>query len=267
MHSSDNLGPVAILADMADRRRDTLRSLYARENLIDMPIYSLAVVARYLKVPLQTARSWVLGRDYPTKAGPKRFPPLIQPADPAGHYLSFRNLAEIHVLDSIRRDDGIPIAKVREALDYLREHLNSAHPLADRRMETDGVDLFLREYRRLTNLNRQGQYALKELMDAYVHRLDWDRKGLAIRLFPFYRDTREDEALFDPGREPRAIVIDPKIAFGRPVLVGSGVPTSTIAERHSSGESVEELAADYDESVDNINEAIRAEGSGREAAA
>ena len=41
------------------------------------------------------------------------------------------------------------------------------------------------------------------------------------------------------------IVIDPQIAFGRPVLLRAGVSTDAIAERIDAGETVAELAADY----------------------
>jgi uncharacterized protein (DUF433 family) len=59
--------------------------------------------------------------------------------------------------------------------------------------------------------------------------------------------------------ETKAILIDPETSFGKPVLVGTGVPTSSVADRYKAGESVEELAADYDLKCDEIEGAIRCE--------
>jgi uncharacterized protein (DUF433 family) len=55
------------------------------------------------------------------------------------------------------------------------------------------------------------------------------------------------------------IVIDPRVSFGRPVIAGSGVPTSAILERYLAGEGFEHLALDYNRSTLEIEEAIRCE--------
>ena len=59
--------------------------------------------------------------------------------------------------------------------------------------------------------------------------------------------------------EPRTIVIDPYVSFGRPVLAGTGIATSVIAQRYKAGESIAELAEDYGRSSPEIEEAIRCE--------
>ena len=74
---------------------------------------------------------------------------------------------------------------------------------------------------------------------------------MVARLYPFTRKRMVDES--------KAIVIDPLISFGRPVLAGSGIPTAVIAERYKAGESVDELADDYGRERLEIEEAIRYE--------
>jgi uncharacterized protein (DUF433 family) len=49
------------------------------------------------------------------------------------------------------------------------------------------------------------------------------------------------------------------VGFGRPVLLGTGVTTLSIAERFDAGESIEDLAADYGRPRGEIEEAIRCE--------
>lgn len=165
--------------------------------------------------------------------------------------LSFTNLVEAHVLDAIRRKHQIPLDKIRLAIKYLHQEFGSEHPLADNRLETDGLDLFVSEYGRLINITRAGQIAMREVLENYLKRVERDPRGTAIRLYPFTRKREIDE--------PRLVVIDPAVSFGRPVLVGTGIPTLAIAERYKAGESVPHLASDYGRSREEIEEAIRCE--------
>lgn len=83
------------------------------------------------------------------------------------------------------------------------------------------------------------------------HTAQTELAGFTVRLYPFTR-RRELE-------EPKAIVIDPEVSFAKPVLVGTGILTATVAERYKAGESVEELVADYDMKQKEIEEGIRFE--------
>jgi uncharacterized protein (DUF433 family) len=55
------------------------------------------------------------------------------------------------------------------------------------------------------------------------------------------------------------VVIDSRIAFGQLVIVGTGIPTQIVAERYVAGDSIEELADDYNCARNLIEEAIRCE--------
>ncbi len=118
-------------------------------------------------------------------------------------------------------------------------------------MLTDGKDLFVEQLGRLVNINRDGQLVMRELIEAYLLRIDRDPAGLPIRLFPFTR-TRIDES-------PRFIAMDPRVQFGRPCIAGTGIPTSIIAERYRAGDSIEALSEDYGQESRYIQEAIRFE--------
>ena len=52
------------------------------------------------------------------------------------------------------------------------------------------------------------------------------------------------------------IAIDPKISFGRPVVISRGISTAAIVARIDAGETVADLAADYDLSVAEIDDAV-----------
>lgn len=222
-----------------------------RPHILDVPAYSVAEAAHYLLIPSATLRSWVRGRRYPVADGTARFEPVIELPVGQESRLSFTNLVEAHVLDAIRREHGVQLQRVRSALRYMQQQLGMEHPLASRVMLTDGVDLFVERYAQLINVSRAGQLAMGQALSAYLRRVDWSRAGFAIRLYPFTR-KRDLE-------EPKAVVIDPEVSFGKPVLVGTGIPTSTVAERYKAGESVDELAVDYDIRREQVEEAIRCE--------
>jgi len=222
-----------------------------RKSPEEQPSYSITEASRYLLIPTATLRSWVAGRKYPTDSGPRFFRPIIQLPDDVRVGLSFINLVEAHVLDAIRRHHQVPLSKIREAIDYLRRHFSSKHPLAEQRFETDGIDLFIDKFGQLINVTQSGQIALRELLKAHLHRVEHDSSRTAVRLYPF---TRKRDL-----REPKVVVIDPHISYGRPVLVGTGIPTAVVAERYKAGESIDELAEDYGRSRNEIEEAIRCE--------
>jgi hypothetical protein len=46
------------------------------------PAYSMVEAAHHLRMPVETLRSWVVGRLYPVAGQSKRSRPLIHPDDP-----------------------------------------------------------------------------------------------------------------------------------------------------------------------------------------
>jgi uncharacterized protein (DUF433 family) len=228
------------------------------DDLRLIPAYSVAEAAHYLRMPEGTLRSWVVGRLYPVAGRSKRSRPLIHLDDSKRQYLSFINLVEAHVLAAIRRRHGVKLPKVRSALDYVHRQFRVEHPLIDQSFQTDGLDLFVERYGDLINASREGQRAMKEIIGVYLKRIEWDAKGLPIKLYPFTRDTQAELA---PSSDPRVVVMNPAISFGRPVIAGTGIPVSSIYERYKAGDSVADLAQDFRLEISAIEEAIRCEAA------
>lgn len=226
-------------------------SIYGGTDPRELPAYTLRDVAQFTAVPLPTLRSWVKGRTYPTERGPKYFEPIVIPPQQTRSQLSFFNLLEVHILSTVRREHNVPLPNVRKAIDYIGERFESQHPLIEKQFATDGIDLFIEAYGQYINASQQGQMAMREILEAYIKRIDWDAGGYPIRLFPFMRR----ESL----EEPRIIAIDPFVSFGKPILYGTGIPIAVIAERFEAGESIDDLALDYGQPRGEIETAIRYE--------
>lgn len=235
----------------------TTETRYAADPRLS-PAYSMAEAAHYLHIPEGTLRSWVVGRWYPVAGQSKRSRPLIHLDDPQRQYLSFINLVEAHVLVAIRRHHGVKLPKVRAALDYVKRQFHIERPLIDQTFQTDGLDLFVERYGDLINASREGQQAMREIISVYLKRIERDAQGLPIKLYPFTRDTESDAA---PKTDPRVVVMNPSISFGRPVIAGTGVPVSSIYERYRAGDSMADLAHDFSLGTSEIEEAIRCEAA------
>lgn len=219
----------------------------------ELPVYTIPDAAHYLRIPASTLKTWVSGRAYRTTEGHKVAKALIiSPSASPPKLLSFFNLVEAHILASIRRVHGVPMAKVRRAISKVEREMKSHHPLIDARFQTDGIDLFVEQYGSL--VDQDGQIAIRSAIEASLTRIDWDREdnGLASRLYPFLHPG------LDP-REPRVVVVDPRRAFGRPALVGTGIQTAVIAARHRAGDSIDDLASDYGIERAKVEDAIRCE--------
>ncbi len=228
-----------------------MTDLYGGVDPRDIPTYSIGDAARYLRIPKPTIRSWTVGQNYRVADGKRFFQPIIPIRTQTPRLLSFTNLVEIHVLRAIRNHHNIQLDKVRAALDFVDAQFQIPHPLAHEQFRTDGVDLFIDRYGQSINASQKGQTELKDSLNAHLERIEPDDFGLAIKLYPF---TRTHEA-----NNPRLVVIDPRVAFGRLVIYGTGVPTELLVERYHAGDSMDCLADDYGCDRAAIEEAIRCE--------
>lgn len=181
---------------------------YAKQEPREIATYGIAEAAHYLSIPIATLRSWVVGRGYPTVSEKKLFKPVIILPDKRQSLLSFMNLVEAHVLNGIRKKHNVPLPKVRKAIDYLSKQLHSKHPLAEKKLKTDNIDLFTEKFGQLINLSADGQLAMREILEGYLRRIDHDPHGLAARLYPFTRTNGAGDL--------KAVVIDPRISFSSP---------------------------------------------------
>lgn len=233
-----------------------INSLYGGD-VKEIAAYNILQASRYLKIPRETLRRWTRGQAFPSSKG-YVFNPVIKLSDREPPLLSFVNLIEAHVLDGMRRQYSVPFHKIRAGLAFLEERYPSKHPLADQLFRTNGVDLFIEDLDEFVNISQQGQMTMKSVMLAFLHRIERDIDGSPLQLFPFSRKPERigDKEVDELEHQSRSIVINPLISFGRPVLVGTGIPTTIISERFQAGDSMEVLAEDYGLSPSQIEKAI-----------
>ena len=159
----------------------------AQKDVRELPAYGIAEAAHYLRVPRATLRSWVAGMSYGSEPDRRFFQPVIEAAGKSPVALSFINLVEAHVLAAIRRKHRVDMPAVRRSVDFLQNELGSAHPLADHKFETNGIDLFISHYGQFIAVSQGGQLAVRDLLEAHLRRVERDDHGVPIRLYPFTR--------------------------------------------------------------------------------
>lgn len=210
----------------------------------DIPAYTVGEAAHYLGMPKSTLRSWF--------AGQAQFRPVIRPADTKTLGLSFSNLVEAYVLSAIRRKHQIALPTIRRGLDYLVRKLDAKRPLLEQQFATNGVDLFVDHLGQIINISKDGQVEMADFIRAHLERIERDARGMPIKLYPFIRT----QALRD---QPKSVVIDPHVSFGRPVIAGTGIPTAVLAEQFKAGDPVSVLAKEYGAGEEAVWDAIRCE--------
>jgi uncharacterized protein (DUF433 family) len=209
-------------------------------DAMEVPVYGLTEAAQYLRVPLNTLRYWVQGGGSVS--------PVIRLAGSDPSRLSFANLLECYMLSSLRGIYDVRLPKVRRALMTLGKYVKHRHPLIDQVFQTDRRDLFIEHLGDIVNLSRGGQLEIRGMMDLYWERVERDPSGLR-KLYPFVMGRTSNE--------PRLILINPAVGFGKPVIAGTGISTAVVSSRFNARESVPDLASEYGVAPKQIEEAIR----------
>jgi uncharacterized protein (DUF433 family) len=161
---------------------------------------------------------------------------------------------EVHVLSALR-GKHVRVDRIRSATNFIRQKMRREHPLADVDTHTDCVDIYVEYLDRLINAS-SSQEPLRPLVERYLERISRDENGLASRLFPITRDD---------GTNARSVLIDPSYRFGRPILASANVETAVVVDRFFAGDSTAVLAADFEISEADVEEAIRFESQLRAA--
>lgn len=228
-------------------------------NRFDVPIYTIAEAARYLDVPVSTLRSWTHGyrRHVDGKADDVVGTPVVtelRRQQAQGPVIPFIGLAEGLVLAAMRRS-GVPLQRIRPALARLEAEFGLGHPLASRRLYTDGAEVLFdyaescgdataaRAARELVVV-RNSQRVFNEIVESYLRRVEFGDDGYA-RLIHL------------PAYEVADIVVDPDRGFGQPVFARGGARLEDALALFRAGDSLEVVADEFGIPIDQLEDAVR----------
>ncbi|BCJ56788.1 DUF433 domain-containing protein [Micromonospora endophytica] len=200
-----------------------------------------ANTARYLGIPRSTMYSWLA-----EKAAGEPLVHSVQPAKRGWPSVPFVAVIEAYVLRSLR-DLKLGKDKIRDVAAEIRNIFGNPYGLADRRIATDGIDVFV-QYVDTDELARAGdhQMPIREVIADYLRYIVWDPSDayparLRLRQYP---DTAQ-------------VVIDPRFGWGAPVVARTKVPVEAVVGMWRAGEPSEVVADEYGLTVDEVEAVVR----------
>lgn len=207
-------------------------------------IFTLRETAAYLGIPKSTVQWWA------RPPGAKH--PLITcfPAHGRSATVPFIGFAEAFVLSSFRRA-GVPLQRIRPAVEVLAREIGVEHALASKRLYTDGAEVLF-DY-----ASRRGE---REVMDLVVIRTQQRQFSEVVKEYLkaiHYGGDGWADAVRLPTYANAEVVVDPKVAFGLPLLVHGGARVEDLVDRFQAGDSVGDIAADFGVLPGEVEDVIR----------
>lgn len=209
-----------------------------------LPAYRLSDAARYAGTSAQTLSNWH-HRELPRYG----FPAL--PGREQGKPLSYLELIEIAVVATFRKFN-VPLSSIATTRHYMAQTFNSEFPFAEYRFKTDGFHLLMNLSEAEPDLETQdlivgdagGQIGWNVMMEDRLLQFDYDlRYELALKWFV--------------AGQGSPVVIDPRIAYGAPMV--KGIPTWVLKGRWDAGESISDIKEDFGLDEEEIAHGLRFE--------
>jgi len=221
-------------------------------DLLGLGLYSIPEAARLTTVSQGRIRRWVAG--YAFRVGEReRFSEPVWQSDlprlNGSIALSFLDLLEVRFINALR-EAGIGWRNIRLAVLQAQELMETKHPFTTKAFKTDGKTIFAEI------LRKTGE---KELLDL-VKRQYAFRRVISPSLYAGIEFASGKNAVrWWPMGTGRRVVIDPKRAFGQPIVSKMGVPTAVLKEAYDVEDSVQRVAKWFGVDVGSVRDAIRFE--------
>lgn len=209
-----------------------------------VPLFTIDEGARHLGMAASTLRDWTR-----RMAGSAPLVHRVRPATPRAASLPFIGAVEAHMLRGFR-EIGLTPGELRTAVARLRQDTGDEYALATQKVATDGVSLLVNMAESLADVAqwvraRDRQGAIAEVIGQYLKFVTWrspDRYPLRLALNAY---------------QGADVIIDPRFAFGQPVLEREKIRVEDILGAFWAGESYKTIACEFGVSPDAVEAVIR----------
>lgn len=228
---------------MSSARHSTITEIAADDPRVRQPIFTLREAAGYLGLPKSTLHDW---------ARPTAGRAIVTSLPPRGRAASvpFIGFAEAYVLSAFRRA-GVPLQRIRPAVDALSAEIGIDHALASQRLYTDGAEVLydyatVHDEEELGGLTvvRTGQREFAEAVRDYLRRITYGNDGWASQVHL-------------PAYERAEVVVDPRRAFGMPLVVHGGARVEDLVDRFKAGDALADIADDFGVPQPEVEDVVR----------
>lgn len=197
------------------------------------PIYSLSEAAQIIRAPATSFARWAHGHRFRQRRADEwgwTAPILTGVKNGRGFTVPFNALAEGYVVESFRRA-GLPMARIRPAVEVLRNELGLEHALLSDRLRTDGAEILIENGDRELVVVRNHQGVFRDVVDQYLKTLTY-REGFV-------------ESVRLPSFERAHVIVDPHRNSGQPTIARIGVRVEDVVSRIRAGEAMPDVAEDF----------------------
>lgn len=199
----------------------TVLEAEAAVDKFDAPLYTQAEGARFLGQSASTFRNWAWGYHSVIRGREVTGAPVLTALGKPGlrgPNIPFVGLAEGYALAAIR-ETGVPLQRIRPALERLDQEMGLKHALASQKLFTDGAEVLF-DYAEKAGgdegdavrelvVVRNDQRVFAEVMAGYLQQIEFGADGFAT-------------AIPLPGFKKAELVADVRHSFGQPVFRHGG---------------------------------------------
>lgn len=206
------------------------------------PLFTPAEVSHYLKIPRSTVYHWL------NASSADNIPLVhhIKPERRGAASVPFAALVEAFVLRALRNELKFTKRQIIDTVTDVRENFGTDFALASRRIATDGIDIFV--YHNDGEFVRVGdhQILIRNAVGDYLRYITWGpdteyASRLQLRTFG----------------DKTPVVIDPRFAWGAPVVERNKVPVQAVLDLWAAGEPLSMVADEYGLTVKETEEICR----------
>lgn len=223
-------------------------------QLTGIGLYTFHEAALLTRIPLRDLRRWLDGYSYRDKKHASvSVAPLWETefANSSLDGVSFHDLLEARFVYAFRKH-GVSLRTIRLASERARELFKTDYPFTSRQFRTDGRTIFVSAIEEtgeteLLDLVKQ-QYAFRKIIEPSLYAgIELNEDQIATRWYPAPRS--------------KAIVLDPTVAFGKPIVTDGSVRTSILYDAFMTEGNKNFVAKLYEVPVAAVNAAIAFEES------
>lgn len=202
------------------------------QRVYTTPIYSQTEAAHIIHAPASTFGRWAQGHRFQQRSGEWGWsePILTNVRAGRGFTVSFNALAEGYIVESFRRA-GLPLARIRPAVEVLRNELGLENALLSEKLRTDGAEILIENGDHDLVVVRNHQGVFRDVVDEYLQTISY-RDGFV-------------EFLRLPTYERADVLVDPLRNSGRPTIARLGVRVEDVVSRVRAGEAMIDVADDF----------------------
>jgi uncharacterized protein (DUF433 family) len=222
----------------------TVLETEAAVDKFEAPLYTQAEAARFLGQSASTFRNWARGYRSVIRGRVVTGAPVVTALGKPrlrGPNIPFVGLAEGYALAAIR-ETGVPLQRIRPALERLDQGMGLKHALASQKLFTDGAEVLLdyaekaggdeRDAVRELVVVRNDQRVFAEVVAGYLQQIEFGADGFAT-------------AIPLRGFKKARLVADVRRSFGQPVFRHGGARLEDAIALFKAERDVDVVSEEY----------------------